>query len=94
MTRRLANWLTFLLWVTLVTTALFAIVTGQERVPLATEAQRAFAPLAVSEDGRTVTFRSTAKDSLLVCVEPLGDKFGKRVCFTVGDVRTGRWGLK
>ena len=94
MTRRLANWLTFLLWVTLVTTALFAIVTGQERVPLATEAQRAFAPLSVSEDGHTVTFRNTAVDSLTIRIEPAAGKFGKTVTFTVGDVRTGRWGLK
>jgi hypothetical protein len=50
------------------------------------------APLLISADGRTVTFRSPAKDTLRVCFEPR--EFGRTVCFTVGDVRTGRVGSK
>jgi hypothetical protein len=93
--KQLANVLVFLIFVALVTIALFGIVVdGQERVPLATEMQKAFAPLAVSEDGSTVTFRDTAKDALKVCIEADEHTFTRRTCFTVGDVRSGRWGRK
>jgi hypothetical protein len=93
--KRLANVLTFLIFVALVTIALFGIlVDGQERTPLASDAQRALAPMAVSVDGRTVTFRETAIDGLTIRIEPAAGKFGRTVTFTVGDVRSGRWGLK
>jgi hypothetical protein len=93
--KQLANVLVFLIFVALVTIALFGIIVdGQERVPLATEMQKAFAPLAVSEDGSTVTFRDTAKDALRICVEADEHTFSRRICFTLRDVRTGRWGLK
>jgi hypothetical protein len=93
--KQLANVLVFLIFVALVTIALFGIIVdGQERVPLATEMQKAFAPLAVSEDGSTVTFRDTAKDGLTIRIEPAAGQFGRAVTFTVGDVRSGRWGRK
>jgi hypothetical protein len=60
------------------------------QIPLATPADKAHAPLEISRDGKTVTFRDAAPDDLEVCVEPARDRFGRRVCFTVGDVRHGR----
>lgn len=64
--------------------------TQAQQLPLATEADKAVAPLEISRDGRTVTFRDAAVDELQVCVEPARGRFGRRVCFTVGDVRAGR----
>lgn len=65
-------------------------VTGAvaQRVPLATEADKALSPLLISRDGSEVTFRGAALNTLRICVEPESGKFGRRVCFTVGDVRT------
>jgi hypothetical protein len=94
MLKLLANLVTFLLFVALVVTAALALIDGQERTPLATDAERALAPLMVSTDGRTVTFRGTAINGLIVRVEPATGTFGRTVTFTVGDVRDGRWGLK
>jgi hypothetical protein len=93
-TERIANWLTFLLWLGLIVSAALAVVDGQERTPLATEMQRALAPLAISEDGHTVIFRGTAIAAMKIRVEPEAGTFGQTIEFTVGDVRTGRWGLK
>ncbi|HVL65754.1 MAG TPA: hypothetical protein VM364_00700 [Vicinamibacterales bacterium] len=68
-----------------------------QATPLATEADRAIAPLEISRDGRQVTFRGPAPDDLQVCVVlPLGQTSSVkwRECFTVGDVRRGRFGVK
>lgn len=78
----------------LVSSAVTVIIASQLRTPLATEAEKALAPLLISTDGSTVTFRETAIDPLRICVEPKHDTFGKTICFTVGDVRRERWGLK
>jgi hypothetical protein len=94
MTRRLANVVIFLLFVLLAVIALDGLLFGQERTPLATDMQKALAPLSVSEDGKTVIFRATAIDALTIRVEPAVGTFGKTISFTVGDVRRGRVGLK
>lgn len=70
------------------------VAIAQRQVPLATDADRALAPLEVSLDGREFTFRGAAGDELRICVEPSPDRFGRRVCFTVGDVRRGRVRVK
>jgi len=64
-------------------------VSAQERVPLATEADTALAPLAISRDGRVMTIRSVAPDSLKLCVEPALGKFAATKCFSVGAIRRG-----
>lgn len=93
--RTLANILTFLLYVAFAVIAgLGLVVDGQERTPLATEAEEALSPLLVSRDGSTVTFRGVAVNSLTIRIEPEVGKFGKTMTFTVGDVRSGRWGQK
>lgn len=94
MTRRIANWLTFLLYVALVVTAALALIDGQERTPLASEAETALSPLLISRDGSTVTFRGTAIDGLTIRIEPATGTFGKTTTFTIGDVRSGKWGAK
>lgn len=58
------------------------------QVPIATPIDEATAQLTISQDGSEVTFRRPAPDDLRICVEP--QEFGKRICFTVGDVRAGR----
>lgn len=100
-----ANWLTFFLWTAIAAAALFALISceiraefrsepNQERTPLATEGEAAVAPLVISRDGKTITVRATAKDDLRFTFEPRTRQFGRTVTFTVGDVRSGRWGLK
>ena len=93
-TKAVAEAITFCLFVALIVTAAMALLLGQARVPLATDMQKAFAPLTVSEDGRTVTFRETAQDDLRICVMADAHTFTRRICMTVGDVRSGRWGRK
>lgn len=60
---------------------------AQARVPLATEADRVFAQIAIARDGNTVTIRGVAADSLQICVEPASGHFGVIRCFTAGQVR-------
>ena len=84
MTRTLAECITFALCVALIMTALAALLMAQRA---ATDEDRAHAYLAISADGREVTFRKQAPGALRICVEP--ESFAKRTCFTVGDVRDG-----
>jgi hypothetical protein len=93
--KRIANILTFLLYVAFAVIAgLGLIVDGQARTPLATEAEKVLSPLIVSRDGSTVTFRGVAVNALTIRIEPELGTFGKTMTFTVGDVRAGRWGQK
>lgn len=94
LTAHIAKWLTFLLYVALFVTGVLALINGQERTPLATDADKALAPLLVSRDGSTVTFRGVAVNGLTIRIEPELGKFGQTMTFTVGDVRSGRWGQK
>lgn len=94
LTLALATGLTFLLWVALFVTGVLALLDAQALMPIASEAERALAPLLVSRDGSEVTFRGAALNTLRICVEPEAGTFGRRVCLTVGDVRSGRVGLR
>lgn len=69
-----------------------AVVAAQSRppdVPLATALDRALAQIEVSRDGRAVTVRAIAPDTLQLCVEPKSGAFGARRCFSVGAIRRG-----
>lgn len=78
----------FAAYVLVIWVALLAIATSAQ-VPTATEADRAFAQLAISRDGNTVTVRGVASDALQVCVEPRAGQFGVTRCYGVGAIRRG-----
>ena len=58
---------------------------AQPQIPLATAADKAFAPLEISTDGSTVRFRAIANDATRICVMPR--TFGPERCTTVGEMR-------
>lgn len=62
---------------------------AQAGLPLATDADRLLSPLSINREGTEVVFRPTAADALRICVEQRPGVFGRRVCFTAGDVRRG-----
>lgn len=70
-----------------VTVIASTVVFGQR---LATDADRLTAQLEIAKDGRSLTVRGPAPDSLRLCVEPAAGKFAPKRCFTVGDIRAGR----
>jgi hypothetical protein len=81
-----------MLWLELIVGA--SLVVEHQRVQRADKADQALSPLFISTDGKEVTLRPAAKDALRICVEPATNTFGRRVCFTVGDVRAGLVGLR
>ena len=72
----------------LIVAAHLSLAAPPQRIPLADDAETALAPLEVARDGRRVTFRETALDSLEVCVRTKGPR--QEQCFTLADVRAGR----
>lgn len=72
----------------LLAAALYTAIVHAQQVPLATEADRVLSQLEVSRDGKTVRFRSSAPDSLRVCVTPR--EFGQERCTTLGAWRRER----
>ena len=76
-------------WTILVCALGGGVVALFAQVPTATEADRAFAQLAISRDGTVVTVRAIATDNLQLCVEPRVGQFGSTKCFYVGAIRRG-----
>lgn len=68
---------------------LYSIGLLAQRVPLASDADKALAPLSISADGKTFTLRGTAPDDAQVCVEPSIGRFGRRRCYALSDLRAG-----
>lgn len=68
------------------------VALSQSPLPIATRQDQQTAQLAVAEDGKRVTIRRPAKDTLELCVEPTD--FGRVTCFTVGEIRRGEIGRK
>jgi hypothetical protein len=66
-------------------TACGTLAHAGQRLPLATDADKALAPLEISTDGGTVRFRAAAQDNLRICVMPR--TFGPERCTTVGEMR-------
>lgn len=76
--------------VTLVLGLLLAAPVSAQGVPLATARDEALALVSISLDGKRWTFRPVASDDVTVCVEPRPEAFGRRACFTLGEIRSGK----
>lgn len=58
-------------------------------LPRASDFQRVVAQFAIARDGSAITIRSTALDSLRICVEPTLASDAPTRCFTAGAIRRG-----
>jgi hypothetical protein len=63
------------------------LVAQDRQVPMATSVENALAQVSINRDGSEVTLRGALPDTTRVCIEPSPAKFGRRHCFTLGEIR-------